>query len=72
MINNRHPIRQPVSFIHIMCGENHRLIPGQPPDEVAYQNSALRIQPCLRLIQYNQPRIVDERQRNIESPLHAA
>ncbi|MNU02108.1 hypothetical protein D3C72_2457180 [compost metagenome] len=55
-----------------MCSKDYRLIPGQSSDEVTHQNSALRVKSRLRLIQNDQRRIVDKRQRDIQSPLHPA
>src|SRR5688572_11424863 len=73
VIHDREPLAEPLRLLHEVRSEDQRLAFGrQPahalPDEVA----RLRIEPGGRLVEEEKLRIVDERARERETPLHAS
>src|SRR5688572_8718641 len=72
-IHDREAMAEPLGLFHEMRGENERLAllrkPSQPlPDQVP----GLRVEPGGRLVHEDELRIVDQRAREREAPLHAA
>lgn len=71
-IDDRHARGHARGLVHVVRGEDDRFVGGHPLDVVAHQHPGLGVEPSLGLVEEEDGRIVDQRQRQVEPALHAA
>ncbi len=73
-VDDPDPVGERVRLLEVLGGEEdgHALVARKPRDLVPERRSALDVQPGGRLVEEQQPGLVDQRQREVESAAHAA
>jgi hypothetical protein len=73
-VDDPHAVGQHVGFLEVLGGEEdgHATVGGQPADLLPEGAAALDVEACRGLVQEQDAGPVDEREREVEAPLHAA
>ena len=73
-VDDPDPVGEAVGLLEVLRGQKdgHALVVGQPLDLLPERAPALRVEPGRRLVEEQDPGPVDERQGEVEPPLHAA
>ena len=71
LVEHGDPVGEPVGLVEVLGGEEDRDAVGdQLADDLPHGAAAARIQPGGRLVQEDQPRIADERHRQVQAAAH--
>ena len=74
VVDDAHPVSQDIRLFEVLRRQEDRdaVLVGEATDLLPKRGPALGIEPGRRLVEEEQARVVDEREREIETPLHAA
>ena len=73
-VHDGQPAGEPVGLLQVVRGEQdgQPLVGGEPPDLVPHGRARLRVQAGGRLVEEQHLRPVDQAERDVQPPLHAA
>ena len=73
-VDDPDPVGERVGLLEVLGGEEdgHAVVVGEPRDLVPERGAALHVEAGRRLVEEEEPRLVDERQREVEPAPHAA
>ena len=74
MVDDADAVGEDVGLLQVLGRQEdrHALVVGEPRDLLPQRRTTLGVQPRRRLVEEQDPRRVDERERQIEPALHAA
>jgi hypothetical protein len=73
MVEHGDPVGELVGLVEVLRRqENRHAAGGQPADDLPHRVAAARVQAGRRLVEEDDPRVTDERHREVEPAPHAA